>query len=66
MHGAAGQQNAEQLQALWREMHRELVGQSSNATQILVESSGHFIQREQPGVIVTAVRHMLETVRSAR
>lgn len=58
----AGQQSAGQLQALWREMHREILAQSSNATHILVETSGHFIQREQPEVIVAAIRQMLEAM----
>lgn len=57
----AAQQLAAQLQMLWQEMHRELMQQSSNATQLLVETSGHFIQREQPEVIVAAIRQMLET-----
>jgi pimeloyl-ACP methyl ester carboxylesterase len=59
----AAQQLAAHLQMRWQEMHLELMQQSSNATQILVERSGHFIQREQPEVIVTAIRQMLETVR---
>jgi pimeloyl-ACP methyl ester carboxylesterase len=54
---------AAHLHMLWQEMHRELMQQSSNATQILVETSGHFIQREQPEAIVAAIRQMLETVR---
>ena len=58
-----GQQAAGQLQALWREMHREILAQSSNASHILTETSGHFIQREQPEVIVAAIRQMLEIVR---
>jgi pimeloyl-ACP methyl ester carboxylesterase len=60
----AAQQHAARLQALWQEMHRELMQQSSKATQILVETSGHFIQREQPEVIASAIRQMLETVRN--
>lgn len=62
--GPAGQQQAAQLQALWREMHRELAAQSSNGAQILAEASGHFIQREQPEVIVAAIRQMLETLQN--
>jgi pimeloyl-ACP methyl ester carboxylesterase len=58
----AAQQLAAQLQMLWQEMHRELMQQSSNATQILVETSGHFIQREQPEAIVAAIRQMLDMV----
>ena len=59
----AGQQTGQQLQALWREMHREMAAQSSNAIQISAETSGHFIQREQPEVIVAAIRQMLDAVR---
>lgn len=59
----AGQQTGQQLQALWREMHREMLAQSSNAAHILAEDSGHFIQREQPEVVIAAVRQMLEAVR---
>jgi pimeloyl-ACP methyl ester carboxylesterase len=59
----AVQQLAAHLQVVWQEMHRELMRQSSNATQIQVETSGHFIQREQPEVVVAAIRQMLETVR---
>lgn len=58
----AAQQAAAQLQTLWQEMQRQLIQQSSNATQILVENSGHFIQREQPEVIVAAIKQVLEKV----
>ncbi len=61
-----GDASAARMQMLWREMHRELMRQSSNAQQILVETSGHFVQREQPEVIVAAVRQMLETVRQQK
>jgi pimeloyl-ACP methyl ester carboxylesterase len=55
------QQVAAELQQLWRELHCELMQQSSNARQLLVETSGHFIQREQPEVVVAAVRQIIET-----
>ena len=59
----AGHRLAAHLHMLWLEMHRELMQQSSNATQIVVETSGHFIQREQPEVIVAAIRQMVEMIR---
>ncbi|MBK8020211.1 MAG: alpha/beta hydrolase [Chloroflexi bacterium] len=62
--GPAAQRLEAQLQALRQEMHREMMRQSSKASQILVETSGHFIQREQPEVIVAAVRQMLEIVQN--
>lgn len=60
---AGSRDMAAHLHMLWQEMHRELMRQSSNAKQILVEVSGHFIQREQPEVIVAAIRQMVETIR---
>jgi pimeloyl-ACP methyl ester carboxylesterase len=59
----AGHRLGAHLHMLWQEMHRELMQQSSSATQIVVETSGHFIQREQPKVIVAAIRQMVETLR---
>jgi pimeloyl-ACP methyl ester carboxylesterase len=59
----AAQQLAAHLHMRWKELHQSIMQQSSKATQILVETSGHFIQREQPEVIVAAIRQMLETVR---
>lgn len=61
--GPAAQARAAQLQVLWHGMHRELVAQSSNARHMLVETSGHFVQRDQPEVIVDAIRQMLAMVR---
>jgi pimeloyl-ACP methyl ester carboxylesterase len=52
-----------QLNAIRQQMHHEIMQQSSHAAQILVEGSGHFIQREQPQEIVAAIRQMLEMVR---
>jgi len=40
----------------------ELMRQSSNAQQVMVETSGHFIQREQPETVVAAIRQMVETI----
>jgi len=58
-----GDPNAARMHLLWQDMHRELMQQSSNAQQILVETSGHFIQREQPGVVVAAIRQMVQLLR---
>ena len=59
----APQEATARLHRLWQGMHGELMQQSSKAKQILVSTSGHFIQREQPDVIVAAIRQMVETVR---
>jgi len=46
----------------WQELHREIMRQSSNAQQVLVETSGHFVQRDQPESVVAAIRRMVETL----
>ena len=58
-----GNADAARMQALWGELQGEIMQLSSHAQQILVTSSGHFIQREQPEVIVAAIRQMVEQVR---
>jgi hypothetical protein len=59
-----GSEDAARLQARWEGLHHEIMRLSSQAQQIPVKSSGHFIQREQPEVIVAAIRQMVEQVRS--
>ena len=58
-----GAQQAARLQSEWRAMHGEIAAQSTNGTQVFVETSGHFVQRDQPEAIVEAIRQMLERVR---
>jgi pimeloyl-ACP methyl ester carboxylesterase len=58
-----GSEGAARLQAQWEGLHHEIMRLSSHAQQILVKSSGHFVQREQPEVIVAAIRQMVEQVR---
>jgi pimeloyl-ACP methyl ester carboxylesterase len=58
-----GSEDGARLQARWEGLQSEIMQLSSHAQQILVKSSGHFIQREQPEVIVAAIRQMVEQVR---
>src|SRR5215213_10236939 len=41
----------------------EIMQLSSDVRQTLLKRSGHFIQREQPELIVAAIRQMVEQVR---
>ncbi len=56
---------APRLHEIWQELQRDLANLSSNSVYRAVESSGHFIQRDQPEVVVEAIRHILETARRA-
>lgn len=60
--GPPGDPAAARMQQRWLELHREVMQQSSDARQVLVEASGHFIQREQPEIVVAAIRQMVETI----
>ena len=62
-HTPPGNADAARMQARWGELQREILHLSSDAQQILVRDSGHFIQREQPEVIIAAIRQMVEKVR---
>ena len=61
-----GEPSAARAQELWRELHRELMRQSSDARQILIETSGRFVQHEQPEVVVAAIEHMLRAVAAGK
>ena len=37
---------------------------SSNSRQIMVENSGHFIQQEQPALVIDAIREVVDAVQS--
>jgi pimeloyl-ACP methyl ester carboxylesterase len=60
--GPPGDPGTMRMHQQWQEMHREMMRQSSNAQQMLVETSGHFMQREQPERVVAAIRQMVETL----
>ena len=40
------------------ELQKELVGRSSKGKQIIAEKSGHFIQRDQPELVIDAIREV--------
>lgn len=54
-------------EALWWEMRREVqddfVRLSSRSTQILARASGHFVQADEPEIVIAAIRQVVETVR---
>jgi pimeloyl-ACP methyl ester carboxylesterase len=52
-----------QFDQIWVELHKELAQLSSNSTHIMVEDSSHFIQHDQPDLVVEVIFQMLEQVR---
>ena len=47
------------------ELQKELVGRSSRGKQIIAEKSGHYIQHDQPELVIDAIRRVMEEVTAA-
>jgi pimeloyl-ACP methyl ester carboxylesterase len=47
----------------WLVLQAELAALSTNADQRIVEDSGHYIQFESPGAVITAIRDVVTAVR---
>ncbi len=46
-----------------RELQQELTRLSSHSTQVTAAQSGHFIQTDEPAVVVAAVRRVIDELR---
>jgi hypothetical protein len=57
----AGRNNRDEM---WRGLQADLLSRSTNSRQMVVEQSGHYIQDDQPDVVVSAIRDVLESNRS--
>ena len=55
---------AGQLDRTWQTLQRDLLKLSSHSTQIVAEKSGHYIHRDQPQVVIDAIRAMVDQVRN--
>ena len=49
--------------AIWNDVQSKLAGLSSNGKLIVVETSDHFVQLEQPDLVVDAVRQVCDETR---
>lgn len=61
-HGKKGIGSAP-IAEMWPEFQRELAAQSPTSVQILAENSGHFIQKDQPVLVVEAIKRMVNGIR---
>ena len=50
----------ERLEQVHQEMQKELLDLSSNSTHIIAEESGHSIQKDQPDLVIAAIRSVVE------
>jgi pimeloyl-ACP methyl ester carboxylesterase len=53
------------LHEMWQDLQRDLANLSSNGSYSVVESSGHFIQRDRPEAVVDAIRRVLDSAPEA-
>ena len=58
------QEQAEQLDYLYSESQATLTRRSRNAKQVNAVESGHYIQVEQPDLVIDAIRQVVEAART--
>jgi pimeloyl-ACP methyl ester carboxylesterase len=51
---------------VWQELQTELASLSTNSTHIVASKAGHFIQEDEPELVIEAIRQLVETARSQR
>ena len=56
------QQEFEQLKDSWNELQLELLYLSSKSSRIIAKNSGHYIQKDQPQLIIDAVSQLIKMV----
>ncbi len=54
----------DRVRDFWTKLQQDLSSLSSNSEWIAVEDAGHFIQLDQPQVVIEAVRRVVEAARS--
>jgi pimeloyl-ACP methyl ester carboxylesterase len=47
------------VEEIWMQMQKELLELSTNSEHVLASKSGHYVQLEQPEVVIEAIRKML-------
>jgi pimeloyl-ACP methyl ester carboxylesterase len=60
---AGSPEEAEQGEQAWSELQAELARRSSSGKQIVAEKSGHYIQFDQPDLVIDAIRQVVESTR---
>lgn len=53
-------EEAEVAERAWQELQSDFARRSSNGRQIIAANSGHYIQLDEPGLVVESVRQLVE------
>ena len=56
--------DAEQMKRLQDEMHAELAALSTQGKRVIAQESGHYVQVDQPQVVIDAIREVVNAARS--
>lgn len=56
-----GAVNPVKFRKMWLDLQQELTKLSSNSRQVFADQSSHFIQFDQPELVITAIRRLIET-----
>lgn len=65
-HGFLPRQKAGQLERLWRQQQRALTRLSPSSRFIVAKKSRHYVQFDEPAVVVRAIRSVVEAARTGR
>jgi pimeloyl-ACP methyl ester carboxylesterase len=58
-------QTREEMRRVWGDMQTELVALSPRGRQIVARKSGHYVQREEPGLVADAIADLVRGVRES-
>lgn len=53
-------EEVDQVRAVWDEMQAELAALSSRGERVIAQGSSHYIQFDQPELVIEAIRNVLE------
>ena len=60
---AGSPEGAGQAEQVWSELQADLARRSSSGKQVIAEKSGHYIQFDQPDLVIDAIRQVVEATR---
>ncbi len=58
-----GAVNPVKFRKMWLDLQQDLTKLSSHSRQVFADQSSHFIQFDQPELVITAIRRLVETAR---
>ncbi len=51
---------------VWAEKHKEWIEKVPGGKRIVAEKSGHFIQAQEPALVIDSIRQMVEPARAVK